>query len=153
VLNGAAHSAEAEHMFYNSYYNKYHTLDGADTVWEQYNKNNDIVTRDKDGNPVAVNPDYSNPRNIMQYVNSAPNIYQSLIGGKQGIPAQQLEAPERDNGAGGIHVNGPNPNNPLPVPQIPQNLIGRSLQQNRTTGQFRDKNTGELFDENGNPIQ
>lgn len=151
ILNSAAHSAEAEHNFYNAYYNKYHTLDGADTVWNEYNKNNDLVKRDKNGDPTESNPAYFSPQNIMQYVDGAPAIYQQAIGGKKDVPAQDL--PPVQPGGDSLNIT-PNPNGPPMVspsaPSAPPPWAnGMDLQFSPSLGIYRDKKSGQKYDKDG----
>jgi hypothetical protein len=39
------------------------------------------------------------------------------------------------------------------LPPVPSNLIGKQLQYNRATGQFRDKSTSKVYDSNGMEVQ
>lgn len=88
MLNAASHEPEAENMFYNQYYDKYHTLDGAQTVWSAYQKENPVVNRDEKGNAIGANQDYFSPANINKYVVGAKDVYKRVTTGAGIQPAQ-----------------------------------------------------------------
>lgn len=166
-LGAIAKQSEAYRNYMHTYKEQYGTLNGADEVWQQYLKDNDPVVRDTKGNITGINQVSVSPRTWGQYVKNAPTIYGNVMNGQGSSqpvsdqsasprtgnvppPPSQPELQQR-TGQSSAQPTVQQDSQPrvLPTPQWAQ---GMNLQYSPSTGMFRNKDTGRIFDQNGKPV-